>query len=474
MDGVGFVIDNFYDLSNVPVADLIVDDAYRHVRTVSAYANVNFGWNRFLYLDITARNDWYSTLPVKNNTLFYPSASVSWIFTQNLKKTKYIDFGKLRFSASGMGNGAPAPYLTEPYFEASSSQAQGQLAYEPSSFVSNPDLKPERLKSIETGVDLRFLKNRLGLDVTYYNNNSIDQIIYVPVPASSGYLETVINAGNIRNKGWEILLNATVIEGSPEKLNYTTSLNFTRNRSEVESLFPGTDLIALPSFGLASTQSIVAVGEPYGTLYGGAWARDANGNILINDEGYPIKSDERKIIGDPNPDFLLGWRNTISWRGFTLSFLWDVRMGGVMHNGTKAVMLYHGTHEETADRDTETVVWQGVYASSGEANTTPIAIDESFYNLYSLQYVSEEVLEEVDWLRLRDCGMSYQFSRALCTKLKLKNLSVSVNTRNLILFTTYSGIDPETNLSGASNSIGRDYFNSPNTKSISFTIKATI
>jgi hypothetical protein len=373
-----------------------------------------------------------------------------------------------------MGNGAPAPYLTEPYFEASSSQAQGQLAYEPSSFVSNPDLKPERLKSIETGVDLRFLKNRLGLDVTYYNNNSIDQIIYVPVPASSGYLETVINAGNIRNKGWEILLNATVIEGSPEKLNYTTSLNFTRNRSEVESLFPGTDLIALPSFGLASTQSIVAVGEPYGTLYGGAWARDANGNILINDEGYPIKSDERKIIGDPNPDFLLGWRNTISWRGFTLSFLWDVRMGGVMHNGTKAVMLYHGTHEETADRDTETVVWQGVYASSGEANTTPIAIDESFYNLYSLQYVSEEVLEEVDWLRLRDCGMSYQFSRALCTKLKLKNLSVSVNTRNLILFTTYSGIDPETNLSGASNSIGRDYFNSPNTKSISFTIKATI
>jgi len=474
LDGVGFVIDDFYDISNVPVADLIVDDSRRHIRTVSVYANANFGWNRFLYLDLTARNDWYSTLPAKNNTLFYPSASVSWIFTQNFKLFKALDFGKLRLSAAGMGNGAPAPYLTQPYFQASSSQPQGQLSYEPSSFVFNPELKPERLKSIEAGMDLRFWKNRVGLDITYYNNNSIDQIIYVPVPASSGYLETVINAGNIRNQGWEILVNAVVVENEKSKFNYNTSINFTRNRSEVESLSEGTDLIALPSFGLASTQSVVAVGEPFGVLYGGAWARDSQGNILVNDQGYPIKSDERKVIGDPNPDFLLGWRNDLSWKGFTLSMLWDVRIGGMMHNGTKAVMLYHGTHEDTENRDEQSVVWNGVYASNGEQNITPIFLDEDFYNLYSLQYVSEEVLEEVNWLRLRDCGVTYSFNENVCRKVHVKNLSLSVNSRNMLLFTGYSGIDPETNLSGASNSIGRDYFNSPNTKSLTFTIKASI
>jgi len=335
-------------------------------------------------------------------------------------------------------------------------------------------LKPERLKSIEAGMDLRFWKNRVGLDITYYNNNSIDQIIYVPVPASSGYLETVINAGNIRNQGWEILVNAVVVENEKSKFNYNTSINFTRNRSEVESLSEGTDLIALPSFGLASTQSVVAVGEPFGVLYGGAWARDSQGNILVNDQGYPIKSDERKVIGDPNPDFLLGWRNDLSWKGFTLSMLWDVRIGGMMHNGTKAVMLYHGTHEDTENRDEQSVVWNGVYASNGEQNITPIFLDEDFYNLYSLQYVSEEVLEEVNWLRLRDCGVTYSFNENVCRKVHVKNLSLSVNSRNMLLFTGYSGIDPETNLSGASNSIGRDYFNSPNTKSLTFTIKASI
>ncbi|MDZ4823258.1 MAG: SusC/RagA family TonB-linked outer membrane protein [Flavobacteriales bacterium] len=472
MDGVGFVIDNYYDISNVSTADLLVDDNFSNERTVSGYGNINFGYDRFLYLDITARNDWFSTLPSQNNSVFYPSVSSSFVFTEVMKVWKKLDFGKLRVSYAETGNGAPAPYLTSFYYE-QSGQPQGQLGFAPSSFVFNPDLKPERLKSFEAGTDLRFFKNRLQLDLTYYNNNTVDQILFIPVPASSGYLETVFNAGNIRNSGWEIMLNSTIKEGNgKEKLSWNSSVNFTRNRNEVESLSEGTDLIALPSYGLASTQSVVAVGEAFGVLYGGAWQRDESGNILIDNTGYPIKDSERKLLGNPNPDFTIGWRNDIGWKNFSLSFLWDIRMGGYMHNGTKAVMLFHGTHADTENRDSESVIWEGVNVDSGEANTISIPMDENFYSLYSLQYVSEEVIEEVNWFRLRDLSFTYNFPKKVFEKLKMDNLSLSFTSRNLFLWTSYSGIDPETNLSGAANSIGRDYFNSPNTKSFGFALKA--
>jgi TonB-linked SusC/RagA family outer membrane protein len=473
MDGVGFIIDNYYDINNVSTADLLVDDSFEHERTVSVYGNANVGYDRMLYLDVTARNDWFSTLPVQNNSVFYPSGSLSFIFSEALESVKKLGFGKLRLSYSETGNGAPAPYLTSFYYQ-TNGQPQGQLAYAPSSFIFNPDLKPERLKAVEAGLELRVLNNNLVFDVTYYNNNTVDQILTVPVPASSGYLETVFNAGNIRNSGWEIMIGASPL-GKKGKRNFIweTNLNFTRNRNIVESLSEGTDLIALPSYGLASTQSVVAVGEAYGVLYGGAWERDANGNVLIDDAGYPIKDNERKLLGNPNPDFLMGWRNDLTYKNFSLTFLWDVRAGGFMHNGTKAVMLFHGTHADTEGRDGETVVWEGVNANTGQPNTTPIALDEAFYNRYSLQYVSEEVMEEVNWLRLRDLSITYNFSKAIASKIKASQLSISFTTRNLLLWTSYSGIDPETNLSGAANSIGREYFNSPNTKSIGFSLKAT-
>ncbi len=283
IDGVGFVIDNFYDVSNVSTADLVVDDAYEHERTSSVYANLNFGYKRMLYLDITARNDWFSTLPEQNNSILYPSVSSSFVFTEAFKVWKHLDFGKLRMSYAETGNGAPGPYLTSFYYQQAGAP-QGPLGFNPSSFVFNPDLKPERLKSFEVGTDLRFLKNKLQVDITYYNNNTIDQILFIPVPASSGYLETVFNAGNIRNQGWEVMLTANIVEkNSKSNWGWSNTINFTRNRNVVESLAEGTDLIALPSYGLASTQSVVAVGQPFGVLYGGVWQRDASGNILVDD-----------------------------------------------------------------------------------------------------------------------------------------------------------------------------------------------
>jgi TonB-linked SusC/RagA family outer membrane protein len=472
-DGVGFVLDDFYDVSNVSAVDLLVDDNFSQERTVSAYGNLTLGYRKWLYLDMTARNDWFSTLPKQNNSVFYPSASAAIVFSEFLENSlPELGFGKLRVSYAETGNGAPAPYLTAAFFE-QSGQIQGQLGYEPSSFVFNPDLRPERLQSFELGADLRFFSGRLTTDITWYNNNTIDQILFVPVPASSGYLETVFNAGNIRNTGLEVVLTAQLTRESETGLSWSSTVNFTRNRNEVESLAQGTDLIALPSYGLASTQSVVAVGQPYGMLYGGAWARDAAGNILVDELGYPIKDAERQLLGNPNPDFLAGWRNDLRWKNVMLTMLWDIRAGGFMHNGTRAVMLYHGTHIDTENRDTETIVWEGVNQTTGAPNNIPIALDEDFYSRYSLQYVSEAVMEEVNWVRLRDLSITYNLPAAMCKKLHTRNLSVSLTSRNLFLWTTYSGIDPETNLSGAANSIGRDYFNSPNTRSYGFVIRAS-
>ena len=192
---------------------------------------------------------------------------------------------------------------------------------------------------------------------------------------------------------------------------------------------------------------------------------------MIDNNGFPIRDGENGVVGDPNPDFLMGWRNTFSWKGFNLTFLWDVSYGAEMFNGTVGVMKFHGTHVSTENRD-EPFIFDGVYQNSGEVNTTEITQRELFTR-YGLTYISEENIERADWLRLRDLSLTYQFSKNIAQRIRAERLSLSIITRNLLLFTPYSGIDPETTLSGAANSFGRDYFNSPGTRSYGVKLKVT-
>ena len=299
-----------------------------------------------------------------------------------------------------------------------------------------------------------------------------DPVITVQIPATTGYFTTTINGdGTIRNQGIEALVDVDVTDPESASLKWTTGINFTLNRNEVEGIIDGIEVIPLPSFGLASTQSVAAVGQAYGVLLGTAWQRDDAGNVMVNDQGYPIKDPERKIIGDPNPLWTAGWRNDLSYGNLSLSFLFDVRIGGDMFNGTRNVMRFHGTHIDTETRD-ETVIWDGVNENTGEVNDVEIQLDEDFYNRYGLTYISEEGVETVNWLRLRDLSINYRLPDNVAQRIRASRVTLALTSRNLFLITNYSGIDPETSLSGAANSFGRDYFNSPNTRSIGLRLTA--
>lgn len=475
LDGVGFIIPDFYDISNVDIINVIADDYLTRERGVGAYADLNIGYNDYLFVGITGRNDWLSNLPGNNNSFFYPSVNLGFVFSDAFDLQKGIfDYGKLRASYANVGNGAPGVYLTSNFFSPET-PVQGQLAFRPNSTIGNPDLRPETTTTIEVGSDLRFFGNRLGIDLTWYRTETVDPIIVSFIPASSGYSTAVLNGdGPIRNTGIELMINGTVLESQNfNALGWETGFNFTRYRSLVVSIADDLDELPLASAGLASTQSSVVAGEPYGVLIGTAWARDDQGNVLISDEGYPLVDPERQVVGDPNPNFTFGWRNTFTWRGFALSMLADVRIGGDMFNGTANVMRFHGTHIDTENRD-ETAVIEGVNVNTGEANTVEIPLDQNYYTRYGLVGVSEAGIESVNWLRLRDLSLMWTMNPEMTKRLKVNNASIGIVTRNLFLLTNYTGIDPETSLSGASNSFGRDYFNTPNTRSIGIQLTLTL
>ncbi len=473
VDGFDFVVDGFYDMSNIAALNVEADDFEDRSKIIGAYGELSLDYKRTYYLTLTGRQDWSSTLPPNNNNFFYPSASFGFVITE-LVDLGYVEYAKLRASAATTGNDAFQNYLTSNFF-VSGGSTQGQLSYFPSATIGNNELSPEFTDAFEIGTDIRSKNNRVRLDFTLYSTSSRDQIVVIPIANSTGYTSFVTNIGQIDNKGIEALLGVDILERSlsnPNKLSWSASINFTRNRSDVVKLTDELDNIALPSNGVASTQSRVIEGYQYGVIYGTRWDRNDAGAILVDENGYPKRAAENGVVGDPNPDFTSGFRNTFRYGNFSLSFLLDIRVGGDMYNGTKAVMRSLGTHEDTDSRE-EFIVWDGVQEVTGEPNTVPIQLNQAFYSKYSLTGVSEDNIEEVNWLRMRDLNLTYSFSATFCEKLKIARASATFTARNLFLITNYSGIDPETSLGGASNAFGRDYFNNPNTKSYGFNLSVT-
>jgi TonB-linked SusC/RagA family outer membrane protein len=466
-EGESFIIPGFYDISNTQT--LIVDDFLSQERIVGAFYEVEVGLLDWIYLTTTGRNDWSSTLPADNNSFFYPSASIGLVFSEplGLSTNSTFSYGKLRFSAGEVGNDAPGPYLPGVFFN-SVTQVQGRTSFLRGTQIGSNDLQPESTRSLELGLELRFFRNRLGLDVTAYRNLSVGQILSIPVANSSGFVSVVANAGEVENKGIEGVVTATPLTAGD--FSWDITANFSLNRNIVLEVDDQSSFIGLPGSGLTSTRNVILANQPYGVIFGTQWARDEAGNILIDDAGYPIMDQENGVVGDPNPDWLLGVRNSLNWKNWSFSALVDIRRGGDIFNGTRGVMSNLGIHADTEDREEE-VVLEGVRASDGMPNTTAIRLDENYYNRYPFAGVSEAGIEDGSFVRLRELTLAYQFGESILERLPFESANFSISGRNLFLWTPYSGIDPETNLSGASNSFGRDYFNSPNTRSVGASIQ---
>ena len=473
-----FVLPDFYDLSNATTVSSS-DSEYKK-EMVGVYYDIKLAYKNYLYFNTTGRNDWSSTLPEDKNSFFYPSVNLSFIFSDAFEldqKIAFFDYGKIRISWAQGGNDADI-YALEDYFVSITGGTRGQVTYATQRSIGNMKIKPELTTSTEVGVDLRFFKNRVGIDFAYYNSKSDGQIISAPVTYSTGFSSMTLNSGVISNKGIELQLYLTPIE----KTNFTWDImvNFARNKNIVEDLPDGISLVEFATTGLSSTRSVGIEGQPFGVIYGGKYLRNENGDVIVNSEGFPLIDPEAGIVGDPNPDFTLGLRNTFSYKGLRLSALIDIRQGGDIYNGTRAVMTSLGTHKDTENREDD-YIFPGVRNEGTEENPVwvendvAVVRDRDYYSKQGgLAGLSEAYIEDGSYVRLRELTLSYNLPSKWIEKLPVSSLSIGLSGKNLLLFTDYKGIDPETNLSGASNSLGRDYFNMPNTKSYELSLQLNL
>jgi TonB-linked SusC/RagA family outer membrane protein len=488
--GNGFVVPDFYHMSNT--SSQIVRENTTRYRTAALYADLQFSYKSMVYLGFTGRNEWSTTLPANSNSFFFPSASLGFIFTElpGLKGSEILNFGKLRASYAQIANHA-TPYNTQNTYtlgSVSDGWATGDSfpfnginGFKPTNTLANSTIKPESLLSREIGLELKLFKSRVNLDVTYYNNQNRDLLISVPVTGSTGYNARYMNAATMENKGIEF--TGSVIPVKTKDFNWTLSVNFTQNKNKVLTLAPGVTDIGLGGF-TGSTINVVA-GEPYGSMFSTGFYKDANGKVIINDDqtsagyGYPIKDNTMKSLGSIAPKWTMGISNEFTFKGASLSFLFDIKHGGIMWNGTKSRLIGFGTAKVTENRGSAVVfdgtkghLVDGAIVSAGSKNDIQTTYSQYYYQNIGggASPAQEQFVEKTDWVRLREITISYELGKVIKASF-IKQLKIYATGRNLWLSTDYDGIDPETNLFGASNTQGLDYFNMPNTKSYVFGMK---
>ncbi|MCX8019417.1 MAG: SusC/RagA family TonB-linked outer membrane protein [Chitinophagaceae bacterium] len=473
--GERFALPGFYDLSNTSTLFSFRSTSQR--RYAGIFANGKIGFRNALFLELTGRNDWSSTLPVENNSFFYPSASLSYIFTDlhNLKNN-VLSYGKLRFSYAEVGKDAPI-YSVGTYFNSVagfpflSNAGTNIPGFVLSSNFGDPQLKPEKQKSMEIGAELRFWKNKIGLDVTYYQSKNVDQIIPVPVSYTSGFNRFITNAGSIENRGLEMELNATPVQSKNFKWNFI--INWFRNRSKVLSIKEGISEILFYDEGRIVNKLVV--GGSAADLYGTAYRRNEKGELLIRADGFPDFTPTFVKAGNALPDWVGSINNTVSWKGLSLSFLLEYKSGGDMFDVTIRNSIRNGVLKITENRYQQ-IIFKGVKISDGKPNDIPVILDHNFYrNPNFFNNITDVILQDASWLRLRNVVLDYELPKKLIQKTKvIKGANVNVTASNFLLWTPYSGYDPgSTAYSAGYNVYGFTGSNIPNFSSVIFGLNLT-
>ena len=469
----------------------------RSQRLYGIFGELALSYNNYAFLTASLRNDHSSTLPTNNNSYFYPAVTGSLVFTEalNLPKT-IINFGKVRANFATVGKDAP-PYLTSTPLYLSTgyngSTAAATASYtNPLSGVSqvgNPQLKPEFTTEFEIGTELQFFNSRIGIDLAYFNRNSIDLIVTARIPSSSGFDYRTVNAGKINNNGIELGLTLVPIK-TKSGFTWTSFAAFTRLRSEVVDAGPGGELI-ISGVGSDNLGTIFRPGQPYGMIYGSKNARDKSGNLLINEStGLPFTVAQSQILGNPAPDFTLGWTNSFTYKNFTLSSLLDYRKGGKMFSVTAASLILRGQLASSVDREGMRVV-PGVYGDpqtyepilqDGKVirNTTPItAFDSHFSNGFGAYGADETNVYDITVFRVREVTLGYRVPKAFLSKhLKfIGALNFSLSGRNLFFVAPNMlkglNFDPEVLSSFADSNVqGFDLGASPSTRRFGFNLTA--
>lgn len=494
---------DLYTLTNSRDPLISSNDFYR-LRQYGLYGSIQLDYRRWAFLNITGRNDWSSTLPVDNNSYFYPSVTASVLLSEALGwRSKAVNYLKIRGGWSQVGADAN-PYQLATVFT-SETAFNGNPLQSSSTIGMNSNLKPENTSSIEAGFEAAFWDNRLYLDFTYYKTDSRNQILKLATTAASGYTSQVRNAGHIRNRGYEIQLGAVPIQTS-KGFRWNLDLNYGANSSKVVKL---DDEGLITSYQLYSSgiQILASVGEAYGTLFGTSYVRDANGNVVVDANGLPKISTTNKTLGKFTPDWTGGISNTFSYRSLSLSFLIDASVGGSIFSNTNKTGKYTGVLANTlSGRDAEhgglwyytdamgnnvrlsespsySVSSDGLYyaqvngqstrvyqdgimvegvTESGSKNEEVVSAEKYYHRIYS---IAEANVYDASYVKLREVALSYRLPRLWTQKLHLQEASVTLTGRNLwTIYKSVPNIDPESALT-TGNAQGVEAYSLPTTRS---------
>ena len=480
------LVPNVFDLSNAKSDKPSVSESYSHRKMNSLYGQITLNYGGWIFLDATLRNDWTSTLSPANRSYLYPSASLSWVISDMVNKygnmPAWFSYAKVRASFAEVGNDMDPYQLYNVYTMGTTPKGAGSLGSNPSlntgSTLYDENVKNELIRNWEVGADIRFFDNRLGFDVAWYKMNATNQLINLPI-ASVAYSNKKINAGNIQNEGFELVLNAVPVKSA--SFQWNTNFNFSTNTNKILELADGVKEYSLGGYDKLSI--VAKVGGEYGDIYGTKYTRVEDesspyyGKLILNGDGLPTSDGNKYYLGNQNAKCNLGWNNSFSWKDLTLSFQVDARIGGKMFSGTLGAMEAAGTGAWTVEGRDKMVV-DGVVkdGDSYKANTTETTAQKYWQQIAgragSNLGITEENLYDATNVRLRNITLSYGIPKKV---LQRGNVFQSVRfgfscTNVAMIYSAMRGLDPESVFATSTNATGFEYGAAPTSRCYVFNI----
>lgn len=476
VQGTNLSIPGFYNMGNATS----VTNTYQYFekRKVGFYGQASAEWRKMVTLSLTGRYDGSSVLSQSNLFYTYASASAGFIFTEllHMNGNPILNFGKVRVAYSGVGDDAVLPYsLTNPYIQ--DGQAipigniifpyNGQNGYTLTTTYAFP-IKNETIKEFETGIETHWLHDRITFDATYYDKKSTNLLTAgVPYSGAVGYAAANENAGSIDNKGVELELGVTPVK--TKDITWHIDANWTKNTNKVLELAPGVPYLQFAGF---TDPGIFAfANQAYGVIYGTHYQRNAQGQMLIDDNGYGVVASTVDPIGNVTPKWIAGLSNSLTYKAFTFNFTLDMKHGGQVINFDDHYLDAYGTSKRTAARD-QTTILPGVNATTGKPNTVQIQTGQEYFQEH-YSTVDETSVEDASFLKLRSVGLSYNFAQDMLRGGLFKSLTLTATGTNFILHKNYQGSDPEVSLNGSGNGQGFGNFTAPSNRSFILGLRAT-
>ena len=470
--GNTFIVPGVYTINNIKTK--LPSTSLTRIKTNSLFGSMELSYDKYIYLTLSGRNDWFSTLPLDNNNLFYPSAALSFVFSDAFRLPSFISFGKLRASTAQV-SGATDPYQIDlnysldPFLYDALLPLQGIGA----SNIPNKKLKPLLSTDYELGLEMSFLNNRISLDAAYYNRQIRDDIVRTAVSNTTGYSTAIINIGQSENKGIEISL-----KGTPVKKNFfawDVSMTFSKNDNRIVALGEAGKgvpiVLATSKSGNAFIQLVE--GQRYGSLYGSVYLRDsASGKIIYDSRGFPLTDSKAKFLGSGTYDKLFGFSNTFSYKNVSFYFFLDGKFGADIYSETNAIAYNNGKHKGTLAGRENGFIADGLNETGGKnaVMVTPENIS-SYYNI--IGGITEPFIYDASFVKLREVALAYKLPQKFVTKIGFTTATVSLVARNLLTIykdKNLENVDPESQVAN-NNQQGIERMVYPPTRSYGMTIK---